>query len=129
MPYPLCRHIKSDGVQCGSPALNRKTFCYFHQTLHSRHQRYRSRPADHKQTLNLDAIETRLDLQMNLSQVVNALATGQLDPQRGMLLLKLLEAAEKNMTALERFPTFDPNPERPDAAQRPPAASPPPTPA
>jgi hypothetical protein len=28
--FPTCRHIKPDGVRCGSPALRGKSLCYFH---------------------------------------------------------------------------------------------------
>jgi hypothetical protein len=26
-----CRHIKVNGAQCGSPALRKKNFCFYHQ--------------------------------------------------------------------------------------------------
>jgi hypothetical protein len=28
---PRCRHIKVNGTQCGSPALRKKNFCFYHQ--------------------------------------------------------------------------------------------------
>ena len=30
---PRCQHIKVNGVQCGSPALRRKAYCYFHERV------------------------------------------------------------------------------------------------
>ena len=29
-----CQHIKVNGIQCGSPALKDRKFCYFHQRWH-----------------------------------------------------------------------------------------------
>src|SRR5882757_5386776 len=29
----LCSHIKVNGVRCGSPALRKEVFCYFHQRM------------------------------------------------------------------------------------------------
>ena len=30
MSYPICQHIKADGVQCESPAVKDKVLCYYH---------------------------------------------------------------------------------------------------
>ena len=35
----LCHHTKDDGKLCGSPAMKRRTFCYFHLELRRRRQR------------------------------------------------------------------------------------------
>ena len=32
--YPLCRHTKTDGRLCGSPACGSSLFCYFHNKQH-----------------------------------------------------------------------------------------------
>ena len=32
--YPLCRHTKTDGRLCQSPACGTSPFCYFHKKLH-----------------------------------------------------------------------------------------------
>jgi hypothetical protein len=34
---PICRHLKTNGLRCQSPALNGETFCYFHLRLHKHH--------------------------------------------------------------------------------------------
>jgi len=36
---PRCRHIKVNGTQCGSPALRKKNFCFYHQQNRWRGQR------------------------------------------------------------------------------------------
>ncbi len=35
----LCQHVKDDGVLCGSPALKRRSCCYFHIELRRRRRR------------------------------------------------------------------------------------------
>src|SRR6202041_110736 len=30
---PRCQHVKVNGVQCASPALRRKPYCYFHERV------------------------------------------------------------------------------------------------
>jgi hypothetical protein len=35
----LCQHVKDDGVLCGSPALKRRSCCYFHIELRRRRKR------------------------------------------------------------------------------------------
>jgi hypothetical protein len=35
---PLCRHIKTNGHRCQSPALTGETFCFFHARLHRDHR-------------------------------------------------------------------------------------------
>jgi len=34
---PLCRHLKTNGLRCKSPALTAAPFCYFHTRLHKDH--------------------------------------------------------------------------------------------
>jgi len=33
--YQLCRHIKTNGQRCQSPALLGSAFCYFHSRVHT----------------------------------------------------------------------------------------------
>jgi hypothetical protein len=101
MPCPTCQHIKLDGVPCGSPALSRKPYCYFHQRLISRHRRIRSTPRPN--TLDLDPVGDRIDLQMNLSQIINAVAVGHLEPSRARVLLEVLHLTSRNLKALEKM--------------------------
>ncbi|MEO6802479.1 MAG: hypothetical protein ABI197_04440 [Granulicella sp.] len=102
MPYRTCQHIKLDGILCGSPALNRKLYCYYHQRVVSRHRRY---PGDSPgpNAVTLDPIGDRIDLQMSLSQVISALAIGYIDPKRAMVLLKALKMVSRNLAALENI--------------------------
>jgi hypothetical protein len=101
MQYPLCRHIHANGVQCGSPALATEIFCFFHHKLHQRHQGFRHTPETRGyliagQHLELAPIEGRESVQLALSVVINAIATGQIDTRRGTALLYGLQLASAN---------------------------------
>jgi hypothetical protein len=38
--FPICEHIKKDGVRCGSPARRGRKFCHFHQHWRDTHPRF-----------------------------------------------------------------------------------------
>jgi hypothetical protein len=101
MQYDLCRHIKTNGVQCQSPALAESQWCYFHSRLHQSHQPYRYTPQTRGylipgQHIELCILEDRASVQSALSIVINALATGRLEPRRATALLYGLQLAGSN---------------------------------
>ena len=125
----LCRHIKTNGTRCKSPSLSEGTWCYFHPRLHQRHTAFRPTPATRGylipgQHLELTALEDRESVQVALSVVINALATGQLDIKRATALLYGLQLASNNARGLHTEPyasntvrTVEPSPEGLDLAQ------------
>ncbi len=101
MNVPQCRHIKTNGEQCQSPALNRESWCYFHSRLHQRLRRFRTNetalaasPGD--RPIQLNALEDRESVQVAISVVVNALASGQMELRRATALLYGLQLASSN---------------------------------
>ena len=129
MQYELCRHIKTNGLQCKSPSLNGGIWCYFHHRLHHRHTAFRPTattrgyliPGQH---IELAALEDRESVQVALSVVINALATGQLDIKRATALLYGLQLASNNARGLHTEPyaattvrTIEPSPEGLDLAE------------
>jgi hypothetical protein len=110
MQYPLCRHIKTNGIQCQAPALTDGQWCYFHSRLHQRHATYRHTEATRgylmrSQHVQLTALEDRESVQVALSVVINALATGNLDPRRATALLYGLQLASSNAAKLNTEPS------------------------
>jgi hypothetical protein len=106
MPYDLCRHIRTNGLRCQSPSLNRTTWCFYHGTLHARHQVFRHTEATRGylipgQHIELAALEDRQAIQLALSIVINALATGQLETRRATALLYGLQVASANAAHLD----------------------------
>jgi hypothetical protein len=109
MQYPLCRHIKTNGLQCQAPSLSESQWCYFHSRLHQRHTSYRPTEATRGylipgQHVELTALEDRESVQVALSVVINALATGQLDTKRATALLYGLQLASHNAIGLHTKP-------------------------
>ena len=65
---PRCKHIKTNGACCGSPALTNNSFCYFH------HRAYLQR--DHFQ---MPLVEDANSLQMAINEVLRGMFSGQID--------------------------------------------------
>jgi len=109
MQLTLCRHIKTNGTRCQSPSLTDGLWCYFHHRLHQRHNTFRPTPATSGylipgQHIELSTLEDRESVQVALSVVINALATGQLDIKRATALLYGLQLASNNARSLQTKP-------------------------
>ena len=105
MQFALCRHIKTNGLQCHGVSLAASPFCYFHDRLHKRHARYRFTAATQGylipgQHIQLGPLEDREAVQVALSQVINALATGALQVKAATALLYGLQLASNNAVGL-----------------------------
>jgi hypothetical protein len=129
MQYELCRHIKTNGLQCKGAALAGGIWCYFHHRLHQRHTAFRPTQATRGylipgQHIELTALEDRESVQVALSVVINALAIGQLDIKRATALLYGLQLASNNARGLYTEPcaantvrAVEPSPDGLDLAQ------------
>src|SRR5882757_9627881 len=129
MQYELCRHIKTNGLQCKGAALAGGIWCYFHHRLHQRHSAFRPTQATRGylipgQHIELTALEDRESVQVALSVVINALAIGQLDIKRATALLYGLQLASNNARGLQTEPyatntvrVIEPSPDGLDLAQ------------
>jgi hypothetical protein len=110
MKLNLCRHIRTNGLQCQGVALAGSPFCYFHDRLHRRHVPYRFSTADAEyalipgQHIQLGPLEDSESVQIALSQVINALATGRLDMKRATSLLYGLQIAAANAARIHIAP-------------------------
>ena len=97
--YPnRCQHIKINGTQCGSPALRRNRFCFFHKRFQTERiavnqARARRRAA----ILHLPVLEDANSIQVSLMQIMRLLALGHLDPKIAGLLLYGLQTASVNL--------------------------------
>jgi len=109
MQLALCRHIKTNGTRCKAPSLTDGTWCYFHHRLHQRHAAFRPTQATRGylipgQHIELTALEDRESVQVALSVVINALATGHLETKRATALLYGLQLASMNTARLQLKP-------------------------
>ncbi len=97
--YPdRCQHIKVNGTQCGSPALRRNRFCFFHkrfqdQRINLATDRKRRGAAN----FILPVLEDANSVQIAIMQVMRMLVTGQMDHKTASLLLYALQTASANL--------------------------------
>jgi hypothetical protein len=114
MKVDLCRHIKTNGLQCHGVQVESSVFCYFHKKLHNTHELYRNKV--HFQSsqimhrpfiLQLPPIEDRESAQLAISCVINALATGCISAKEANSLFYGLQLASTNARGLRivRKPT------------------------
>jgi len=125
--FNTCRHIKTNGRVCQSPALRGQDLCFFHRKLHQTHRR----PADavpltsawqeeeidigdgtgedylvaravypHQDEIQFPALEDAESVQLATSMLFQAVATGQIQFKRARLLIATLKIACINQRAL-----------------------------
>jgi len=105
--YKECRFVKPNGLKCGSPALRGSPFCYFH----ARNRVYVPRRLQTGEKIfELPPIVTTAGIHQALSAIIQALACGEIDPERGGKLLYALQLAQKN---LDTNPSLAQNPIQP----------------
>ncbi len=96
MQIPLCRHIKSNGIICRSPALRGKAMCFYHQprlatrTAHQERRDYRAyalqglSPAEFQQLL---LSGDRASIRRAICTVTTALAADEISTRRAGRIL------------------------------------------
>ncbi len=105
-----CQHIKVNGTQCGSPALRRNKFCYFHkrhheERLHLNLDRLKKDRARRRNVvIDLPVLEDANSIQVSLMQVMRLIVTGQIDSKTAGLLLYGLQIASSNLARTDFEP-------------------------
>jgi hypothetical protein len=94
MSFETCSHVKEDGTYCASPALRSRKYCYYHLMQRGRRLRLalaqgRNEPAQ----LILPPLENLDSMRVALSEIVEALAAGQLDHRSAGLMLYAIQQA------------------------------------
>ena len=101
-----CQHIKVNGTQCGSPALRRNQFCFFHKRFQTeRLALNQARARRRAATLDLPVLEDANSIQVSLMQIMRLLALGHLDAKTAGLMLYALQTASLNLHRTN----FEPN--------------------
>src|SRR5271169_720005 len=94
-----CQHIKVNGTLCGSPALRRNRFCYFHKLHHEETIQLNTDRARRRRnvTIELPVLEDANSIQVMLMQIMRLIITGQIDGKSAGLLLYALQTASANL--------------------------------
>jgi hypothetical protein len=93
-----CQHLKINGTQCGSPALRRNRFCFFHKRFQD--ERIKLSPDRARRgvaTFVLPVHEDANSIQIALMQVMRLLVSQQIDHKTASLLLYALQTASTNL--------------------------------
>ncbi len=102
-----CRHILPEGRRCGGVCLRNEEFCYFHHTTRRPVENAAARKA-RLGTFELVMPEDRAAIQLAIGQVLERVASNDLDARRAGLLLYGLQIASLNLprpaTAPEPMP-------------------------
>ena len=81
-----CRHIFTDGHRCGSPCLRGEELCYYHHTTRKPTTGARRRRC-RRSAFDLPLPEDRSAIQSSIGQVLQRIASNDIDPRRAGLLL------------------------------------------
>jgi hypothetical protein len=90
--YPLCRHTKTDGRLCQSPALIDSAYCHHHRKLH-RTRRNAISAGPGLSTHVLHPLRNARSIQQALGMTLNALWSGQLHPRKAGKMIYALQIA------------------------------------
>jgi hypothetical protein len=100
-----CQHIKVNGIQCGSPALKRRKFCYFHDRWQQRRIQIGANQARRaRYSLDLPILEDANSVQVALMQGLRLLLTRQIDHKTASLLFYALQTASSNLAQTDFAP-------------------------
>jgi hypothetical protein len=102
---PRCEHVKINGTQCGSPALKRNHFCYFHKRWQeTRIVLNANRARRGRAALDLPVLEDANSIQVSLMQIMRLILSGQMDTKTAGLLLYALQTASSNLSRINFEP-------------------------
>jgi hypothetical protein len=98
---PRCQHIKVSGIQCGSPALRSKTFCFYHQQDRPWPVECYSDIEYATGEITLPYFEDAHSVQAVIRQVVQMVLQKRIERKTASLLLYALQIASSNLKRME----------------------------
>ena len=91
--YQICRHIKTNGRRCQSPALRTSAYCYFHAQVHTKPKGKGYNWDD----IVFPLLEDSAAIQLAISRIAAACLNQRLDTRRTGLLLYAIQIAAQNL--------------------------------
>jgi hypothetical protein len=99
---PRCRHIKVSGIQCGSPALRKKSFCFYHQQNRPLTVDCYYNPDEYATgEIALPVFEDAHSVQTVIRQIVQLVLQKRLERKTASTLLYALQIASSNLKRME----------------------------
>ncbi len=93
---PRCQHLKTNGTQCGSPALRSRRLCFFHESYRRSRKRILA-DTQSPRPFDLPLLEDANSVQVALMKVIQMLGSGRMDHKTAGLMLYALQTAAVNM--------------------------------
>src|SRR5271157_3892079 len=104
MQYETCRHVKEDGLYCGSPALRDRKYCYYHLLERGRRlRRARALRDNLPYRLDIQSLDNPYAVRGALTEIAQALAAGQLDPRTAGKLLYAIQQVTATNRRIEQM--------------------------
>jgi hypothetical protein len=97
--YMICRHIKANGLRCGSPALKDTQFCYYHLKIHT----VGAEPHLKFGPLQLPAPEDPAAIQLSIARINDAIINGRIDLKKATGILYGLQIAAQFIDRKKHF--------------------------
>ncbi len=97
--YMECRHIKANGLRCGSPALKGGQFCYYHSKVHT----IGAEPNPKYGPLQLPTPEDPFAIQLSVARINAAILNGQIDLKKATGIFYGLQLAAQFIDRKEYF--------------------------
>ena len=96
-----CQHIKVSGIQCGSPALRKKSLCFYHQQNRPLTVECYSEQEYATGEIALPVFEDAHSVQTVIRQIVQMLLQKRIERKTASLLLYALQIASSNLKRME----------------------------
>jgi len=104
--YPVeirrCRHVKTNGTQCGSPALKAEELCYYHEQNRPQEvELYLDGERHSESSMVLPVFEDAHSIQTVIRQVVQLMLSRRIDRKDAGVLLYALQIASGNLKTMQ----------------------------
>lgn len=103
--YPVeirrCQHIKTNGTQCGSPALRNERFCYYHSQSRPERVKVCEKSAKPGGEILFPLLEDAHSIQAMVRQVAMMLLRGAIDSKKAGIVLYALQIASSNLKLMD----------------------------
>jgi hypothetical protein len=104
--YPVeirrCRHVKTNGTQCGSPALKAKELCYYHEQNQPQPvELFLDGERTSDSSIVLPVFEDAHSIQTVIRQVVQLMLSRRIDRKDAGVLLYALQIASGNLKTMQ----------------------------
>jgi hypothetical protein len=103
--YPVevrrCQHIKTNGTQCGSPALRNEGFCYYHSQSRPERVEVCEKSAKPGGEILFPLLEDAHSIQAMVRQVAIMLLRGTIDSKKAGIVLYALQIAASNLKRMD----------------------------